>query len=246
VALATYISLNGPPGRQSERGTAAPWRDVNVLELGSGAGLAGIAAASAGADVMLTDKSRFVPLMGKNIDANQAQIDVGSIDFEAFEWAQVEKPPVEVSKKSWDVVLGADLVRDAASVPFFADMLAFLLGPLGAAAGGTAIYAYRPLSTTLDMGLQAALEERGLSWTVLPPLPPRASGESSPWCPSKDGQEAAELDKVVFWELRGSSSEVTAELAAQVLMGQRHTAAGADQVPAEFWKELSEKSKTAR
>jgi len=102
------------------------------------------------------------------------------------------------------------------------------------------------LSTALDVGLQAALEERGLSWTVLPPLNPQVSGELSPWCPSKEGREAAELDEVVFWELRGSSSAVTAELAAQVLMGQRHTAAGADQVPAGFWKELSEKSKTVR
>jgi 2-polyprenyl-3-methyl-5-hydroxy-6-metoxy-1,4-benzoquinol methylase len=246
VALATYVSQNGPRGRQSESDSAAPWRHVNVLELGSGTGLAGIAAASVGANVMLTDRSRFVPLMGKNINANQARIDVGSIDFEAFEWAQVEKPPVEVAKKSWDVVLGADLVRDAASVRDFADTLAFLLGPMGAAAGGTAIYAHRPLSTALDVGLQAALEECGLSLTVLPPLPPRASGESSPWCPSREGQEAAELDKVLFWELRGSSSAVTAEMAAQVLMGQRHTAAGADQVPAEFWKELSQKSKTAR
>lgn len=246
VALATYVSQNGPPGRQSESGTAAPWRDVNVLELGSGNGLAGIAAASAGADVMLTDRSRLVPLMGKNASANRAQIDVGTIDVEAFEWAQVEKPPVAVSRKKWNVVLGADLVRDAASVPDFADLLAFLLGPMGAAAGGTAIYAHRPLSRALDVGLQAALEERGLSLTVLPPLPPPASGESSPWCPSKDGQEAAELGEVVLWELPGSSSAVTAEMAAQVLMGQRHTAAGADQVPAEFWKELSEKSKTAR
>jgi hypothetical protein len=246
-ALATYVSQNGPPGRQGRvSGKEAPWRDVKVLELGSGTGMAGIAAASVGADVLLTDSSRLVPLMSRNINVNRSRIDVGSIACAAFEWGQVEKPPVDVSKQSWDVMLGADLVRDAASVPLFADTLAFLLGPLGAAAGGTAIYAHRPRSSALDEDLQAALGERGLTWRVLPPLPPQASDEASPWSPAKECKDAAGADEVVFWELQGSSAPVTAEMLAQVLQGQRHKAGGMDEVPEEFWEGLAKTAKSPR
>jgi hypothetical protein len=243
LALATYVSQNDPPGRPSSgSGKTAPWRDVKVLELGSGTSMAGIAAASVGADVLLTDRSRLLPLMSKNIRLNQEQMNVGSAACAAFEWAQVEKPGKEVSKESWDVVLGANLACDLADVPFLADTLAFLLGPLGAAKGGIAIYAHRPRSVALDESLQSAFKERGLSCRVLPSLSPQASGEASPWNPTGAGNGAAGLDEVFFWELQ-SSSVATPELAAQVLIGQRDKAGGLDQVPAEFFKELSQKSK---
>ncbi|CAE8635262.1 unnamed protein product [Polarella glacialis] len=202
LALATYVSQNGPPGSSSsESGTSAPWKGVKVLELGSGTGVVGIAAAAAGADVLMTDRSRLVPLAETNITLNQDQIKIGSAVCAAFEWAEVEKPPREVSKQTWDVVLGADLVYTSADVPLFTDTLAFLVGPMGAASGATVIYAHCSRSEALDLDLQAALKVHGFTWRELPnnALPPQAAGEASPWSPSIAG------DNVIFWELQGSS-----------------------------------------
>lgn len=194
AALATYISSHAPPGRRSE-GEMAPWRGVSVLELGSGTGVAGLAAAAEGADVLLTDKDLLMPLLTKNIRLNQDQIETGSADCEPFDWAA--PPPKEVSGKTWDVVLGADLVLGSADVTPFADTLASLLGPHGAAAGATAIYAHHPQSLELDMDLTAALVSRGLSRTDLPSVPPQATDEAA-------YPEGAAPDKVVLWALQGS------------------------------------------
>lgn len=222
LALASYVSQNDPPRCPSSgSGKMAPWCGVNVLELGSGTGIAGIAAASAGANVLLTDRISLLPLMAKNIELNQDQIDIGSADCAAFEWADVEKPGNEVSNTTWDVVLGADLVSEFADVPGFADAMAFLLCPLGRAAGGTAIYAHHPQSVELDEKLQSALTERGLNLRVLPSLPLQAPGDA------------------VFWELRSKSSVASPELVAKVLLGGRDKAAGLGEIPAEFWKTLS-------
>lgn len=196
AALATYITKNAPPGRNPQSNgtvTLAPWRGVNVLELGSGTGIAGIAAAVEGANVLLTDKDDLKPLMAENIRLNRDQIEIGLADYEAFDWAA--PPPNEVSKGSWDVVLGAELASSSTDVPLFVDTIASLLGPDGAAAGATAIYAHNPFdaqSPDLDLELQSAFEARGLSWMNLPSLS-SATGEAA-------------LEKVVFWALQNSST----------------------------------------
>jgi len=205
AALANFISKNAPPGHKSEE-KMAPWRSVKVLELGSGTGIAGIAAAAEGADVLLTDKDFLVPLMANNIRLNQDQMEFGSADCEAFDWTA--PPPKEVSGATWDVILGADLVDSPADVPLFADALASLLGPDGAAAGATAIYAHDPQSQELDRNLQSALTARGLSWMELPPLPSQALGEAGlqrlPL--SRGSSDGAVLNRVVFWLLQRSSA----------------------------------------
>lgn len=206
LALATFVAQHDPPGHSSKGdGKMAPWSGVKVLELGSGTGIAGLAAASAGADVLLTDRSYLVPLLARNIRLNQDQIYAGSADCAAFEWAEAEKPSEEVRKQNWDIVLGADLVHTSDDVPLFADTLAFLIGPLGAAAGASAVYVHCPQSEMLDIKLQCALKEHGLSWKELP-------------APSAPGAG----DEVVFWELRSSSEGATAASASRVLLGQRY------------------------
>jgi len=136
VALATYISQATPPGRHGNE-KMAPWHGVDVLELGSGTGVAGLAAAAEGANVLLTDRDNLMPLMAKNIRLNQDYMELGSADCEAFDWTA--PPPKEVSSAAWDVVLCSESVTESDDVPLFADTLASLLGPDGAAAGATAI-----------------------------------------------------------------------------------------------------------
>jgi len=144
--------------------------------------------------------------MANNIRLNQDQMEFGSADCEAFDWTA--PPPKEVSGATWDVILGADLVDSPADVPLFADALASLLGPDGAAAGATAIYAHDPQSQELDRNLQSALTARGLSWMELPPLPSQALGEAGlqrlPL--SRGSSDGAVLNRVVFWLLQRSSA----------------------------------------
>eukprot|EP00419_Tripos_fusus_P001074 CAMPEP_0172684424 /NCGR_PEP_ID=MMETSP1074-20121228/19550_1 /TAXON_ID=2916 /ORGANISM="Ceratium fusus, Strain PA161109" /LENGTH=358 /DNA_ID=CAMNT_0013503435 /DNA_START=76 /DNA_END=1149 /DNA_ORIENTATION=- len=179
MALATYINNHAPPGHQSKE-MLAPWRGINVLELGSGTGVAGIAAASEGATVLLTDKDVFMPLMAKNIRLNEDNIMTGSADYEAFDWAA--PPPEEVLSKTWDVVLCAESVTRSSDVPLFVSALASLLGPDGAAASATAIYAHNPMdsqSPELHMQLKSEFEARGLSYASLPSPPSQSTGELS-------------------------------------------------------------------
>lgn len=194
VALALHISQSIPPGRHGDE-TIAPWRGVNVLELGSGTGVAGIAAAAEGANVLLTDRDTLMPLMAKNVRLNQDYIEIGSADYEAFDWAT--PPPKEVASESWDVVLCAESVTRSADVHPFVDALASLLGPHGAGAGATAIYAHHPSASQspgLDVELQRAFKARGLRCSSLPPLASRSAGQAA-------------LGEVVFWTLQGSSRE---------------------------------------
>lgn len=200
VALAVHISQSTPPGRRSDE-TIAPWRGINVLELGSGTGVAGIAAAAEGANVLLTDRDTLKPLMAKNVRLNQDCIEFGSADFEAFDWAT--PPPKEVSSESWDVVLCAEPVTTSTDVHPFVDMLASLLGPDGASAGATAIYAHHPSASQsqgLEMELQSAFEAHGLRCTSLPSLSSRRGRGGRLHL---EGQAA--LGEVVLWTLQGSS-----------------------------------------
>jgi 2-polyprenyl-3-methyl-5-hydroxy-6-metoxy-1,4-benzoquinol methylase len=176
----------------------APWRGANVLELGSGTGVAGLAAAAEGADVLLTDKELLVPLLSKNIRLNQDQVEIGSVQCEAFDWAA--PPPAEVSTTTWDVVLGADLVSTFADVVLFADALASLIGPRGVAAGATSIYAHSRRSLEIDMELQKAFTARGLVWTEMPS--PMLSQDHL----STGGSDDRPLDEVVLWEVRSDAT----------------------------------------
>merc|ERR1712194_283766 len=170
---------------------------ANVLELGSGTGVAGLAAAAEGADVLLTDKELIVPLLSKNIRLNQDQVEIGSVQCEAFDWAA--SPPAEVSTTNWDVVLGADLVSDFADVVPFADALASLIGPRGVAAGATSIYAHSRRSLEVDMDLQKAFTARSLVWTELPSSMPSQDHLST------GASDDRELEEVVLWEVRSDA-----------------------------------------
>lgn len=91
------------------------WRGCKVLELGSGVGLLGIAAAVLGAHVTLTElpdsEAGRLELLQLNVAANRVAIDRagGSICIEGLDWKD-DSLWKDIAKRGYDVVLGADLV----------------------------------------------------------------------------------------------------------------------------------------
>lgn len=84
---------------------------LRILELGSGTGLVGIAAAAIlGADVTVTDLAHVIPNLKFNVSAN-AQIvggGGGTVVTAELSWGNVEQ--MEVVGKEYDVIMGSDVV----------------------------------------------------------------------------------------------------------------------------------------
>ncbi|KAF1322407.1 putative methyltransferase, partial [Globisporangium splendens] len=81
-----------------------------VVELGSGPGLVGIAAAHCGAkSVVITDGDpASVALTHKNIGLNG--LDSGEVSAQQYLWGEQDHPLVLNNKPAFDVILGADIV----------------------------------------------------------------------------------------------------------------------------------------
>ncbi|XP_066933657.1 protein N-lysine methyltransferase METTL21D-like [Clytia hemisphaerica] len=76
----------------------------SVVELGSGTGLVGLVAAMNGASVRITDLNELVPLMEKNIEANQHLLQ-GNAKAESLKWGV----DLEMKMKA-DIILIADCI----------------------------------------------------------------------------------------------------------------------------------------
>ena len=124
VVLAKYLEQN-PHLVGAEGGYSGKERTLttNVLELGAGTGLAGIAAASLGAKrTVLTDLSYTLENLRSNVVLNSySDNDDGIIPIGAdvvvteLDWSRVETYLVDDTK--WDVILAADVVWLAHLVP---------------------------------------------------------------------------------------------------------------------------------
>ena len=92
-----------------------------MLELGSGTGLVGIVAACLGAHVQLTDLPDAMPLLQLNISLNQHLLGAsgGSMSCAMLDWQTSSC----LGKRSWDIVIGSDLVYNAAAVPLLTGAL---------------------------------------------------------------------------------------------------------------------------
>ena len=99
VALAQHIATElGSHGESSLRGK-------RVLELGAGTGVPGLAAALLGADVVLSDRARALPLLEQNAEANELTSRVTVCELE---WG-APRLPEELSAVP-DLVIAADVV----------------------------------------------------------------------------------------------------------------------------------------
>ncbi|KAL1541857.1 protein N-lysine methyltransferase METTL21A-like [Salvia divinorum] len=105
-------------------------RPLNILELGSGTGLVGIAAAALlGAAVTATDLPHVLPNLQHNVDANAAALAPrgGRVRVAALSWGDAAQ--MESVGGDFDVVLGSDVVyHDHLYEPLLQTMRFLLLG----------------------------------------------------------------------------------------------------------------------
>eukprot|EP01116_Phalansterium_solitarium_P010071 TRINITY_DN24496_c0_g1_i2.p1 TRINITY_DN24496_c0_g1~~TRINITY_DN24496_c0_g1_i2.p1 ORF type:complete len:265 (-),score=56.81 TRINITY_DN24496_c0_g1_i2:45-839(-) len=102
------------------------WRGKRVIELGSGCGLSGMAAACRGpAETVLTDLGDVMPVLERNVRHNfPTAADAGIRVAELF-WGD-ECPEV---KPPYDVVLGADIIYELQNFELLVRALSDMSGP---------------------------------------------------------------------------------------------------------------------
>ena len=119
---------------------------LRVLELGSGTGIGGLAAAALGASVILTDLPEVLPLLAANCTANRTVINSagGTAIARAADWADVwgtmashSAAPPEPSQEArdFDLVIAADVLYQPSHAQL--DALATALAQLTRDAGGS-------------------------------------------------------------------------------------------------------------
>lgn len=117
-------------------------RPLRLLELGSGTGLAGLAAAAAlGADVTLSDLPHVVPNLLLNADSNAAAVASGGgrAAPRALRWGCRE----DVEGLEFDLVMASDVVyHDHLYQPLLDTLAWLLLAPAGPSAGGGFLMAH--------------------------------------------------------------------------------------------------------
>lgn len=125
----------------------------NVLELGSGTGIGGLSAATAGADVVLSDRSDAdggsVRLLKQNIELNEFE---GRVVAEELKWGHQAAAGFH-AKGPFDLICGSDLLYDPSSHEDLLDTLVELSTP-----GHTEVMLTYPIRYTEDLFLQAAEE----------------------------------------------------------------------------------------
>ncbi|KAI6086692.1 putative methyltransferase-domain-containing protein [Hypoxylon rubiginosum] len=93
-----------------------PNQSFDVLELGAGTGLLGMAAAAIWqANVVLTDLPSIVPNLAYNIEANRSSIEAlgGAVDSAALTWgSEIDNAERFSNKKQFKIVLAADSLYD--------------------------------------------------------------------------------------------------------------------------------------
>ena len=144
VVLAMALEWRAATGRGDVRGRS-------VVELGSGLGVAGLAAALLGADVVLTDEAAVVPRTAARVRLHAASVAAagGSARAAALDWR--EPVPADLAGAA-DLVLAADCVYHADAVGPFARTLA-------ATVRREALVCHKRRHEALDAALWHALRE---------------------------------------------------------------------------------------
>ncbi|TMX00714.1 hypothetical protein EJD97_000303 [Solanum chilense] len=113
--------------KRQEKGVSLPLR---ILELGSGTGIVGIAAAAIlGAKVTVTDLPHVLANIQFNVDANSQVLEQqsGGVDVKALSWG--DNQHMEAVGRDYDLILGSDVVyHDHLYDPLINTLRFFLLG----------------------------------------------------------------------------------------------------------------------
>ncbi|KAB1214577.1 Protein-lysine methyltransferase METTL21C [Morella rubra] len=105
-----------------------PHRPLNILELGSGTGLVGIAAAATlGANVTVTDLTHVIPNLQFNVDANSdiLTLNGGAVDVAPLRWGEAND--VKLIGRHFDLILASDVVYHSHLYDPLLETLRFLL-----------------------------------------------------------------------------------------------------------------------
>ncbi|CAI9780534.1 unnamed protein product [Fraxinus pennsylvanica] len=104
-------------------------RRIRILELGSGTGVVGIAAAAIlGASVTVTDLPHVLPNMQFNVDANAKTLKLhgGAAEVAALSWGDTQN--MEAIGREFDMIMGSDIVyHDHLYEPLLETLKFFLL-----------------------------------------------------------------------------------------------------------------------
>ncbi|KAL6993587.1 hypothetical protein U1Q18_011700 [Sarracenia purpurea var. burkii] len=105
-------------------------RRLRILELGSGTGFVGIAAAATlGADVTVTDLPHVLPNLQFNAEANSEVLarHGGTVEVKPLSWGEADQ--MEAVGRDYDLILGSDVVyHDHLYDPLLRTLRFFLLG----------------------------------------------------------------------------------------------------------------------
>lgn len=105
---------------------SATFRRLNVLELGCGCGVVGIALAQTVTDcsVVLTDLPEVDELVERNIEAAFPAIS-SSIEFTPLDWEA--ELPLSVQSRSFDIIIAAECIYNTDSIPPLVNTICALL-----------------------------------------------------------------------------------------------------------------------
>jgi len=105
-----------------------PIVNMNVLELGSGTGICGLACAAVGCkSLVMTDLKNNIPLIEKNYEINKEKVKNTEIKILPLDWT--DKSSYDLVKNSYDVIICSDVIYDPVLFQPLIDTLDYLVTP---------------------------------------------------------------------------------------------------------------------
>ena len=130
---------------------------INVVELGAGTGIGGLAAAALGARVVLTDVASVVPLIAANVAANRDAIAHagGEVVVTTLDWDAESNTSADLGS---DLVLAADALYHRDDSGRQLEAFARTVGRLTKACGGRLLLVHKARHAILDEALAGSLK----------------------------------------------------------------------------------------